>query len=429
MLTLVGFAVSNYYNKVKIQLLEKGVPFQEELNWAAKDEPTLACSPLGKVPFLRTAQGPLCESAVIAEYVEDAYPQTPLLPADPYARAKVRELVAFMELHLEMVARRLYPQAYFGGNLEQSLIDPTRTEHIDSAEQQILTAEKEAADPQVTAHKVVQQAKRRLATLTHQPADSQPPESTPPVCTPAADPSVGQSNPAVKQPAPASPAPAPPERRLKIRFEGGYALHMHEKDESETKRYRTAAGYLYTAFLGRFAFRRLAVAFGPYFSWFRTDPKGYDSHADVIDAGAHVELDVYFSARSRRVVSLHPFLEIGVGRVRPHYTEDSPMTTRFVGNATSGATFAPGLSLCFLEGSICPTVRFKVLPDLAGFDFSPQFGLAFNLPPARPLRRPHPADHANLSQHPHRAPPARRLSDRPFGDRAPRPVQRTAGRL
>jgi len=128
MLTLVGFAVSNYYNKVKIQLLEKGVPFQEELNWAAKDEPTLACSPLGKVPFLRTAQGPLCESAVIAEYVEDAYPQTPLLPADPYARAKVRELVAFMELHLELVARRLYPQAYFGGKLEQSLIDATRTE-------------------------------------------------------------------------------------------------------------------------------------------------------------------------------------------------------------------------------------------------------------------------------------------------------------
>lgn len=128
MLVLAGFAVSNYYNKVKIQLLEKGVPFQEELNWAAKDEPTLACSPLGKVPFLRTAQGPLCESAVIAEYVEDAYPQTPLLPADPYARAKVRELVAFMELHLELVARRLYPQAYFGGKLEQSLIDATRTE-------------------------------------------------------------------------------------------------------------------------------------------------------------------------------------------------------------------------------------------------------------------------------------------------------------
>ncbi len=128
MLTLVGFAVSNYYNKVKIQLLEKGVPFEEELNWATKDEATLACSPLGKVPFARTPQGALCESQVIAEYVEDAYPQTPLMPADPFARAKVRELTTFLELHLELVARRLYPQAFFGGKLEQSVIDATRKE-------------------------------------------------------------------------------------------------------------------------------------------------------------------------------------------------------------------------------------------------------------------------------------------------------------
>jgi glutathione S-transferase len=128
MLTLVGFAVSNYYNKVKIQLLEKGVAFEEELNWAAKDEATLACSPLGKVPFVRTAHGALCESQVIAEYVEDAYPQSPLMPSDPFARAKVRELTALLELHLELVARRLYPQAYFGARLEQALIEATRKE-------------------------------------------------------------------------------------------------------------------------------------------------------------------------------------------------------------------------------------------------------------------------------------------------------------
>jgi glutathione S-transferase len=128
MLTLVGFAVSNYYNKVKIQLLEKGVPFEEALNWATKDAETLACSPLGKVPFVRTPQGALCESQVIVEYIEDAYPQTPLMPSDPFARAKVRELTTFVELHLELVARRLYPQAYFGGKLEQSVIDATRKE-------------------------------------------------------------------------------------------------------------------------------------------------------------------------------------------------------------------------------------------------------------------------------------------------------------
>ena len=126
MLVLVGFAVSNYYNKVKLALLEKGVDFTEELNWADKDEQTLAASPLGKVPFLRTPQGTLCESQVIMEYLEDAYPQPALLPEDPFERAKVRELVAFTEIHLELVARRVYAQAFFGGTVSKGTIDATR---------------------------------------------------------------------------------------------------------------------------------------------------------------------------------------------------------------------------------------------------------------------------------------------------------------
>lgn len=128
MLTLAGFSVSNYHNKVKLALYEKGVAFDEQLNWASKDEETLCCSPLGKVPFLKTDQGALCESQVILEYLEDAFPENPLLPADPWQRAKVRELIAFMELHLELVARRLYPQAFFGGKVSESLIERTRPE-------------------------------------------------------------------------------------------------------------------------------------------------------------------------------------------------------------------------------------------------------------------------------------------------------------
>ena len=128
MLTLAGFSVSNYHNKVKLALYEKGVAFDEQLNWASKDDETLCCSPLGKVPFLKTDQGALCESQVILEYLEDAFPENPLLPADPWQRAKVRELIAFMELHLELVARRLYPQAFFGGKVSESLIERTRPE-------------------------------------------------------------------------------------------------------------------------------------------------------------------------------------------------------------------------------------------------------------------------------------------------------------
>lgn len=117
MITLCGFAISNYYNKVKLALLEKGVPFEEQFVMApSRDEAVLASSPLGKVPFLRTPQGPLAESQVIVDWLEAAYPQSPLLPADPYAAAKVRELCTFLDLHVELVGRELYGQAYFGGS-------------------------------------------------------------------------------------------------------------------------------------------------------------------------------------------------------------------------------------------------------------------------------------------------------------------------
>ena len=114
MLVLCGLPVSNYYSKVKLALLEKGVPFEEErigtAGVGAKADDALRDSPLGKIPFIRTDGGPLCESQAILEYIEAAYPEPPLLPKDPYAAAKVRELVTFVDLHVELVARELYWQ-------------------------------------------------------------------------------------------------------------------------------------------------------------------------------------------------------------------------------------------------------------------------------------------------------------------------------
>lgn len=116
-LKLCGFAASNYYNKIKMQLLEKGVPFEEELVWTSRDEGLLARSPMGKVPFIEVNGHTVAESSVIAEYIEEAYPERPLLPADPLARARVRELVVLLDLHVELVARRLYGEAFFGGKV------------------------------------------------------------------------------------------------------------------------------------------------------------------------------------------------------------------------------------------------------------------------------------------------------------------------
>lgn len=127
MITLCGLSLSNYYCKVKFALLEKGIPFTEErVPTGSTDEAVLAASPLAKVPFIRTPQGPLCESQVIVDYLEAAFPQVPLVPADPYAAAKVRELITFIDLHLELVVRDLYAQAFFGGTVSDGTKERVR---------------------------------------------------------------------------------------------------------------------------------------------------------------------------------------------------------------------------------------------------------------------------------------------------------------
>ena len=114
MLKLCGVAISNYYNKIKLQLIEKGVPFEEEIVSPSQADEVLVRTAMGKVPFIEVSGHTLAESQVIAEYIEEVYPAQPLLPRDPLARAKVRELIEFIELHLELVARRLYGEAFFG---------------------------------------------------------------------------------------------------------------------------------------------------------------------------------------------------------------------------------------------------------------------------------------------------------------------------
>jgi glutathione S-transferase len=121
MIKICGFRISNYHNKVLIALHEKGVPFEEDCNVKPSQDPAyLALSPMGKVPYAEIDGTRLSESEVILEYLEDAFPQKPLLPSEPLARAKVRELVTVIELHLELVARRLYPGAFFGGTNSDS---------------------------------------------------------------------------------------------------------------------------------------------------------------------------------------------------------------------------------------------------------------------------------------------------------------------
>ena len=123
MVTLYGSAISNYYNKIKLALMEKEIAFIEVLLAPNQDESILKRSPLGKIPFIKCNEGYLSESQAILEYLEDAFPVNPLYPTEAFERGKCREFIQHLELNVELIARRLYAEAFFGGHVSQEIKD------------------------------------------------------------------------------------------------------------------------------------------------------------------------------------------------------------------------------------------------------------------------------------------------------------------
>lgn len=91
MLTLIDAPRCPYCARVRIVLAEKGVP-HDSVVIDLDDRPAwiYAKNPTGRVPVLEDGELVLPESAVILEYLEERFPEPPLLPADAAARALVR---------------------------------------------------------------------------------------------------------------------------------------------------------------------------------------------------------------------------------------------------------------------------------------------------------------------------------------------------
>lgn len=91
-----GTLRSTNASKTKVVLEEKGLAYRVERVrpgdvWKKVPE-VLAKHPLGKVPYIDDGDVTLYDSTVIDEYLNDRYPEPPLLPADPVARARARAL-------------------------------------------------------------------------------------------------------------------------------------------------------------------------------------------------------------------------------------------------------------------------------------------------------------------------------------------------
>lgn len=111
---LLGVWPSGFVYRIIWALELKGVKYeyiQGEFNKPDFSDLLLKYNPVyKKVPVLVLEGKPIAESMVILEYIEEIWPQPPLLPKDPYKRAMARFWVSFAE---EKVTRLLVKQLKF----------------------------------------------------------------------------------------------------------------------------------------------------------------------------------------------------------------------------------------------------------------------------------------------------------------------------
>jgi len=108
--------LSLFSRKVEIVLAEKQlayerimVPFSQAEGYFPKHPDVLAANPKGQVPVLIDGGLTLFDSTIINEYLDEAYPEPSLLPTDPVARARCRQLELFAdEILLPLIARLMY---------------------------------------------------------------------------------------------------------------------------------------------------------------------------------------------------------------------------------------------------------------------------------------------------------------------------------
>ena len=119
MRTLYHLWLSPYSRKVRVFLKEKKLDFEMRVErvWERRPE-FLAMSPAGQVPVLVDEDGTVVvDSGVICEYLDEVYPEPPLIGRDAKHRAEVRRLAAWFDLN-------------FGREVTQNLVGEKMTKRV-----------------------------------------------------------------------------------------------------------------------------------------------------------------------------------------------------------------------------------------------------------------------------------------------------------
>ena len=104
--------LSNFASKCRLAIYEKQAPVEivPIPGGDLKSPEYLKIYALGKTPALEVDGQIIGESEVINEYLEEKFPQKPLLPKDAEGRARSRGIGRFHDLYLEPPMRALFPQ-------------------------------------------------------------------------------------------------------------------------------------------------------------------------------------------------------------------------------------------------------------------------------------------------------------------------------
>lgn len=105
---LFSFAACPYAQRSRMVLIEKGIDHEiVEIDLYERPAWFAEVSPYGKVPVLRHRGRVVWESAIINQYLDEAFPEPALMPADPHGRAQARIWMDYCETRFLPAAHRL----------------------------------------------------------------------------------------------------------------------------------------------------------------------------------------------------------------------------------------------------------------------------------------------------------------------------------
>lgn len=137
MLQIVGNHISPFVRKVLAVCEVKGLRYEiDSIVPFFGNERFTELSPMRRIPVLIDGETVITDSSVIAEYLEDKWPATPVLPAGPAGRAEARFLDEFADTKIAEVVlwkvfgRALIAPAIFGAERDKAAIERTIADEL-----------------------------------------------------------------------------------------------------------------------------------------------------------------------------------------------------------------------------------------------------------------------------------------------------------